>query len=187
MVFGSNERLPPLAYDPARAAGLLKQAGYPQGLDLTLVLPAPREALGRRLQEHMAAAGIRLKLNPMSRSDFFGSLDTAGFFYIGYGSTSGDASDLLDEAIHSRRQGYGLNNYGGYANAEVDRLIEISDTCFSQERRRDLIQQAIERVVADVAIVPLFFEHQVFGYSDDIVWEPRWDMMVLVKEIKPKP
>lgn len=181
-VFGSNGRLPPLAYDPGRAAQLLRQAGYPQGLDLTLSLPEQREAVGRRLQEHMRPAGIRLELNLLTREQFFRALDTASLFYLGYGSTSGDASDLLDEAVHSRSGGYGTNNYGGYSNPEVDRLIEDSDTCFSQARRLELIQRTMELVCRDVAIVPLFVEDQVCGVSDGIAWEPRLDMMVLGKE-----
>jgi peptide/nickel transport system substrate-binding protein len=182
-VFGSNERLPALAYNPARAAQLLREAGYPNGLELTLTLPDQRAAVGRRLQEHMRPAGIRLSLNLMTRERFFRSLDTASLFYIGYGSTSGDASDLLDEALHSKSGGYGINNYGGYANPEVDRLIEVSDTCFSQERRLKLIQQAMELACRDVAIVPLYIEDQVSGASADLVWTPRLDMMVLGKEI----
>lgn len=182
-VFGYNDRLPPLPYDPARAAQMLRGAGFAQGLDLALSIPEQRIEVGRRLRDHMGAAGIRLELKPMSREVFFRALDTASLFYIGYGSTSGDASDLLDEALHSQSGGYGLNNYGGYANPEVDRLIEVSDTCFSQERRRQLIQQAMELACRDVAIVPLFVEDQVSGSSAGVVWMPRLDMMVLGKEV----
>ncbi len=185
-VFGSDGRLPPLPYDPARASRMLREAGFPQGLDLTLSIPEQRIEVGRRLQEHMAAAGIRLTLKPMTREQFFRSLDTASLFYIGYGSTSGDASDLLDEALHSQSGGYGVNNYGGYSNPEVDRLIEVSDTCFSQERRLELIQQAMGLVCRDVAIIPLFIEDQVSGSSAGLVWTPRLDMMVLGKEVRPK-
>lgn len=184
-VFGHNNRIPPLSYDPQRAAELLAEAGYGQGLDLTLALPEQREEAGRRLREQMGPAGIRLTLNLMSREDYFRALDTAAFFYLGYGSTSGDASDLLDEAIHSPVGGYGVNNYGGYSNPEVDRLIEASDTCFSQERRLGLIQRAMELVCRDAAMVPLFVEDQVSAASAGVAWEPRLDMMVLGKEIRP--
>ena len=186
-VFGHNDRLPPLPYDPKRASELLAEAGHPRGLELTLVLPEQREAVGRRLQEHMRPAGIKLTLNLLSRERFFRALDTAAFFYIGYGSSSGDASDLLDEAIHSRGGGYGINNYGRYANPEVDRLIETSDTCFSQERRLGLIQQAMELVCRDVAMVPLYVEDQVSGATGGIAWTPRLDMMVLGKEVGFRP
>lgn len=182
-VFGCNDHLPPLTYDPTKAAQLLKDSGYPQGLDLVLSLPEQRAALGRRLQEHMRLAGINLSLNLMSREKFFRVLDTASFFYIGYGSTTGDASDLLDEALHSKSGGYGINNYGGYSNPEVDRLIEVSDTCFSQERRLELIQRAMELVYRDVAIVPLLIEDQVSASTARVVWTPRLDMVVLGKEV----
>lgn len=182
-VFGYNDRLAPLAYDPASASELLKQAGYHQGLDLTLLLPSQREAIGRILAEQMKPAGIRLHLKLVNRDDFFRSLDTAAFFYIGYSSNSGDASDLLDEALHSKVGGYGVNNYGGYSNREVDRLTEISDTCFSQERRLKLIQAAMKLIYDDMAIIPLFIEDQISACSDNIQWRPRLDMLVLGKEI----
>jgi len=184
-VFGSNDRLPQLPYDPERAAQLLREAGYDQGLDLTLTIPEQRIEVGRRLQGHMKAAGIRLALKPMTREAFFHALDTASFFFIGYGSSSGDASDLLDEAMHSRSGGYGINNYGGYSNPMVDRLIEVSDTCFSQEARLELIQQSMELTCRDVAIVPLYVEDQVSGATSDVNWTPRLDLMVLGKEIGP--
>lgn len=182
-VFGYNDQLAPLAYDPGLAGELLKQAGYHQGLDLTLLLPSQREAVGRILADQMKPAGIRLHLSLVSRDDFFRSLDTAGFFYIGYSSISGDASDLLDEALHSKSGGYGVSNYGGYSNPEVDRLIEISDTCFSQERRLKLIQRAMKLIYDDMAIIPLFIEDQISASSDNIRWRPRLDMMILGKEI----
>lgn len=182
-VFGCNGRLPPLPYDPARAAQMLRETGFPQGLDLALAIPEQRIEVGRRLKKQMEAAGIRLELKSMPREIFFRALDTASLFYIGYGSTSGDASDLLDEALHSKRGGYGGNNYGGYTNPEVDRLIEVSDTCFSQERRLELIQRAMELACRDVAMVPLFIEDQVSGSTANVVWTPRLDMMVLGKEV----
>jgi len=182
-VFGFNDRLPPLAYDTVRARRLLKQAGFPQGLELSLTVPEQREAVARALQEQMRPAGIRLNMILLSRERFFAALDTASFFYIGYGSTSGDASDLLDEALHSRSGGYGVNNYGRYANPEVDRMIEVSDTSFSQERRLRLIQRAMELAYQDAAMVPLYVEDQVSGASAGLRWTPRLDMMVLGKEV----
>jgi peptide/nickel transport system substrate-binding protein len=185
-VFGYNPDLPELVPDPARARRLLAEAGYTQGVDVTLTIPEVRLALGERIRDQMKPAGIRITLRVLPRDQFFQAVDTAGFFLFGVSSTSGDASDLFEDAIHSRQGGYGHTNRGGYHHPQIDHLIENASGQLEQTRRLKSLQEIMARCMEDLPRVPLYIEEEIHGVSARIVWEPRLDMMVLGKEVRPK-
>jgi len=184
-VFGYNPALPDPAPDPAGARRLLAEAGYPRGLDVTLTVPEVRLGVGRELQGQLAGAGFRISLNVVSREQFFAAVDTAGFFLFGVSATSGDASDLFEDAIHSRTGGYGQTNRGGYRNPEIDRMIEASAGQLDQAQRLRSLQAIMARCMEDLPRVPLYIEEEIYGVSSRIAWTPRLDMMVLGKEVLP--
>jgi peptide/nickel transport system substrate-binding protein len=53
-------------------------------------------------------------------------IQDTSFFLIGWASSDGDGSSMLDGVVHSKddKKGYGRYNNGKYSNPEVDRLIE---------------------------------------------------------------
>jgi ABC-type transport system substrate-binding protein len=125
-------------------------------------------------------------LNSLSREDFFRVADTAAFFTMAVVSSSGDATDILDEEFHTRTKAYGLTNRARYSNREVDRLIERSDSCFAQQRRLEMIQEVMGIIMRDMPQIPMLVEDEVCGVSDRIEWTPRLDMMILGKEVRKK-
>lgn len=185
-IFGYHPGLPPLEYDPRRARQLLQQAGYPRGLGLTLTLPDARQSLGRLLQRQMARAGIRLSLRILSREEFFSAVDTASLFLMGASSLSTDAGDLYQDAIHSRGRGFGATNRGGYANPQLDSLIESVFTIFDSRERLSRLQEIMALAMEDMPRVPLLVADDIYGVSRRVQWKPRVDLMVLGKEARPK-
>lgn len=185
-VFGFNPALPEIGYDPKSARDLLAEAGYPRGLRVTLTVPEIRRKVGERLQQQMGKAGIEVSLNILPRDRFFQSVDTAGFFLFGVSSTSGDASDLFDDAIHSRAGGYGQTNRGHYSNPSLDKMIEAAAGQLDQARRLKSLQDIMSLCMEDLPRVPLYIEEEIHGVSRRVAWEPRLDMMVLGKEARPR-
>lgn len=180
--FGYNQELPRLVYDTLRARRLLSQAGYPNGIDLTLLLPSTSD-LGVLLKKQMAASGIRLMLRPMEREEFLKAVDTASLFLLGTVSQSIDAADLLEEAIHSRSDGYGHSNRGNYRNPKVDLLIEKASSISEPSQRLRLMQEIMKLVMEDMPRIPLVVGDDLYCVSDRISWRPRTDMMVLGSEV----
>lgn len=180
--FGFNPKLPRLDYDTLQARRLIAEAGYPHGLDLTLALPSTSD-LGVLLQKQMGASGIRLSLKPMNREDFLQAVDTASLYLLGALGRSIDAADLLEEAIHSRSEGYGQSNRGRYSNPKVDRLIEEAASITEPSRRLRVLQEAMRLVMEDMPRVPLVVGDDLYCVSDRILWRPRADMMVLGREV----
>jgi len=185
-VFGYDPSIPEQAPDPAGARKLLAEAGYPNGIDVDLTLPEVRLAVGERLRDQLRQAGIRVTLRVLPRDEFFRAVDTAGFFLFGVSSTSGDASDLFEGAIHSRSGGYGHTNRGGYRNPEIDRMIESAAGQLEQGQRLKSLQRIMKKCMEDLPRVPLYIEEEIHAVSKRVDWEPRLDMMVLGKEAHPK-
>lgn len=186
-VFGYNPRLPALPYDPAGARRLLAEAGYPDGVELSLLASRARANVGDLLREQMAPAGIRLRLDLQDREEFFRQVDTsATFFLLGSSSTTGDASDLFDDLFHSPSEHYGRDNRGQYTNPEIDQLIEGLNGYWSQRERLAALQHIMTRVMDEMPRVPLYAENTIYVQSTALKYVPRVDTFMLANEIRRK-
>lgn len=81
-----------------------------------------------------------------------------------------DPEDLLDLKLH----GKSALNTQGYANPEVDRLLEQARTLQDANRRLDLYRQAEKLVIGDAAWLPLYYSvvHQVVNPAVKGWFEP---------------
>mgnify|MGYP000870771594 CR=1 FL=1 len=183
-VFGFNPKLPELPYDPDGARRLLAEAGHPDGVTLTLLLPREHRDVGEELRRQMAPAGFRIQLNILEREDYWRAADSAPFFFMGGVSDTGDASDIFEDMIHSTTGTYGRDNGGRFHAPEIDRLIEGLSELWNRTQRLAALQETMARTMAEMPRVPLIAEDTVFVQSARIVRSPRVDNYVLVREIR---
>lgn len=183
-VFGFDPGLPMLPYDPDGARRLLAEAGHRNGVALTLLLPWERQDVGEELRRQMAPAGFRIQVNALEREAFWRVADSAPFFLMGAVSDTGDASDVLEDMIHSTTGTYGRDNGGRFHNPEIDRLIEGLSAIWNRPDRLAALQEIMARTMAEMPRVPLIAEDIVFVQSVGIVRSPRVDNYVLVREIR---
>ena len=184
-VVGHVPDLVPPPRDLPRARMLLRQAGYPHGLDLELELHEGRD-VGPLLRQ-LAEAGIRVHPRPLPWDRLYARL-VAGevdFHYGGMVADSGDASDVFDEMVHSRdpQGGYGASNAIGFTDAAIDHLIERSATTLKPLERRELLQECMRHIVESRAFIPLFVPHELYATRDGIDWTPRLDGVVLAVDV----
>jgi ABC-type dipeptide transport system, periplasmic component len=117
-------------YDPAAARALLKEAGYPDGFQVTLdcVNVAYRAAVCQAITGMLAQVGIRTTFQPWPTATFFPKLTqaTTSFFEFGW-SPQTDPWPMLNAIVHSYgADGPGTFNGGRYSNPRLDQLIDRS-------------------------------------------------------------
>ncbi|HEX6737247.1 MAG TPA: ABC transporter substrate-binding protein [Vicinamibacteria bacterium] len=183
-VFGAFEDLKRLPFDPAESRRLMGAAGYAAGFTVTLDYMPGRypgiDPLVRLLRAQLEAVGIRLTPRPWETHEFFARTarrETA-FHLLGWMSTSGDAGATYDFLVHSPGGGYGTQNAGGYANPEADRLIEAAAHQLDPAERLKILHAVAERIQADLPLIPLYRQTDLYAVAPDLEFEPRVDRRI---------
>ena len=138
------------AYNPARAAALLKEAGFVMGQDGMLAkngVPLSftimtnqgndqRLKCAQIIQMRLKRVGIDVKIRVMEWASFLTNfIDKGRFEAVLLGWTIGQDPDLYD-VWHSSKTGPKELNFVGYKNPELDRLIVDGRGTFDVEKRR---------------------------------------------------
>jgi len=152
---------PRLRYDPMHARELLREAGYPDGFDLTMdcVNVAFREHVCQAIAAMLTQVGIRTTLHTSPGTQFFpmitqGKVSLAEFGFTG---TSEDAWQSLNGLLHTwDANGGGTFNAGRYSNVRLDALIDAVRTELDAAKRRTLVTGALKLAGDDIAYVPLY-------------------------------
>ena len=176
--------LPPLAYDPLEAAKLLDQAGYPLAngvradaeghiLAFDLMTTAgnrSRELVAEILQAQWRKLGIVVRLKMEPPRIFFGQSVTKRRFpgmamFAWYSAPeSVPRSILRSTEIPAKDNGWAGENYTGYKNAAMDRLIDAVEEEPDFARRKPLWREMQTLYIQDLPAIPLFFK------SDAHIW-----------------
>ena len=169
--YGVDPELKPYPYDPKKARDLLKQAGYPNGFELTLNSGSdmPKE-LGDTLAAYWGAVGVKTKLN---RMDYTAWIRAHNVHKSGPATIS-QFSNAIYDPIHVY---YGSaakdGSWSDYYNPDVEALIEevskIPDAV-----GRDKVFRKIGRLLHDDGYYVLITElYYVFGKNSNLQWEPQ--------------
>ena len=138
-------------HDIAKAKELLKEAGYPNGLDINI--KPPPFAYARRSAEIVAAqlmeAGIRVKIEPMEWAQW---LDIV-YKQKNYDMTVVAHVSPWDQDNYTRGKDY----YYGYQNDEMDKLMKAVLVESNTDKQKDLYQQ-IQRKIAEEAVHAFMFQ-----------------------------
>ena len=169
-----------------RARELLRRAGHADGIDVTLEMPETfAKNVGPALAGQLARVGIRVKIASLGWSRLSARLDAreSPFFSVGW-SCNGDASHIFDALLHTRDGGsWGVSNFGGYSNAELDRTIERAGTLLQPSQRLEVLHQAMRISLEDLPLIPLFNRKRTYGIDERVRFLPRLNGQVLLREI----
>ena len=173
------------AYDPAAAQRLLDEAGYARGFSLDMDCPNDRyindETICQAVAADLAKIGIRVKLTAQTRALFFGKIFDPGygssFYLMGFTPANADAASALINLAASRSDALhtGEFNIGGYANRDLDALIQRAQLEANPAARTGLLRRALDMVKDDYAYIPLHQQGVVWAVRDGVELVQRGD------------
>jgi peptide/nickel transport system substrate-binding protein len=186
-VFGFDPALSVPDGDMARARALLATAGHPEGLTARLTVRERYREVAGLLAAQLAAAGVRLEVEVEPEARYFERLNRRelALWLDNWGCTTGDAAELFENALHSRKPGAALGRFNetGYANPALDARIEALGVLEGDERRSAL-QHVMRTVLQDQALVPLYSDLDVYGVGREQSWRPRPDASLRLVELR---
>ncbi len=153
-----NTELPPKKADIAKAKKLLADAGYPKGLEATLIAsdsPATRTQLGVAVREMAKAAGFTINVQTMPHSTYLDQVWKKGAFYVGFYNLQPSA-DQIFSLLYTSNAAW---NETRWNNATFDKLVAEARTTVVDARRRELYAEAQRLMYDEVpSIIPVFFD-----------------------------
>lgn len=159
-----DEALTPPPRDLAKAKSLLRQAGVTLPITLELLTPNQPDSLqaAEVIQSMAAEAGIDIRIVAMEVTAA-GQAEQRGDYQAYLSGWSGrvDADGNTFQFLHT---GQG-NNFTGYSNPTVDKLLEQGRAMTDLGKRRIVYQQAWETLRADLPITYLYGPRNVVAMT----------------------
>jgi len=185
-IFGYNPDIKRVSYDPEKAKQLLAEAGYPDGFTIQFDSSNDRYMndgqIAQAVAIQLARVGINVELNVQTKSAHFDKIlsRNTDFYLLGWTNSNGDGIQFLDGLLHSPEDSYGRFNLGNYSNEEVDKLIEKAARTLDDDKRSEIMQEAVRIGINEVAYLPLHYQQQLYGMKKNIKWAPRPDKYVKI-------
>jgi peptide/nickel transport system substrate-binding protein len=181
-MFGYDASVKGYLPDPARARKLLAEAGYPDGLEITLDAPASRyqgdkeiaEALGGQWQR----AGFKPKVQVAEWGAYFKRYLAKQFpdaYLLGLGGPMQDADELYNLVSSKGRGLY-------YKNERVDALFDLGRSTMDQAKRRQIYRDLQRAMVDDATWVFLLQQVDIYASRDRLTWTPRPDQWMPLQD-----
>ncbi len=177
------DAVPQYKYDPKGAAKLLDDAGWSakrrgirhnakgEKLSFELMTTAgnrTRELVEQVLQSQWKKLGVNIRIRNQPARVFFGDTVThrkftslAMFAWIS-APESVPRSTLHSNHIPSAANNWGGQNYTGFKNAEMDKLIETIEVELDRNKRAELWRRFQEIYAKELPVIPLYFRANAY-------------------------
>jgi peptide/nickel transport system substrate-binding protein len=178
--FGSSE-LPTYEYDPEKAQALLAEAGYPDGIDVTMDVEGAFKDTAEAVASLLTKVGIRTTVavgEGAQLSDKWrtkGAPKTGDMFFTSWGNGSLDPFDIFTPTHRTNDRG----NSAGYANSELDAILDAAAVELDTEKRAGMYRDAELIVNRDLPYVYLWVPQDIYGVSNRLKgWRPSADSRI---------
>jgi peptide/nickel transport system substrate-binding protein len=166
------------SHNPSKAKALLREAGYPAGLELRFISPSGRYLMDREtaeaVQAQLADVGIRARLTLMEWAAFLADArrpvaqTTYDLALWGFGPATNDSDFVLNTLFHSSAFPPGGNNIAHYRNEEVDRKIGEARATVDLEKRKAIYARIFPIVMRDAPAIFLHEVKQIYGFRANV-------------------
>jgi peptide/nickel transport system substrate-binding protein len=163
-------------HDPARAAALLAASGIGPEADQAirrLSYKTSTVELRRRIAEvfqaELGALGLLVHIRSYEWATFYADVRRGNFELYALAWVGASDPDVYYRIFHSGMQPPAGSNRGGYANAEMDRLLEAARGTLDRGERRGLYAEVQRLAAEDLPVIPLWWADNVVVKSTRLV------------------
>lgn len=166
-----------LEFNRERARQLLSEAGFPNGFDLTVDVTNNQFAndveLGQAVAQLLSQVGINAEARARPASLFFEDVNAhvLDFFIVGWFDGAFDFGRTAQNLLTTDA----VFNGNRYSNPRFDALIQQSNQVLDRTEREAVLQEANRVAMEDVALVPLYYEADLWGKTPGLQFQPRSD------------
>jgi peptide/nickel transport system substrate-binding protein len=179
--FGKNKNLPAYEYDPEKAQALLAEAGFADGLEVTLDVDGANKEIAEAIAAVAAKGGFRINVTVGESSMLVSRFRTKGepidgqMWLTSWGNGSLDPVGIFVPTHRTADRG----NSSGYSNPKVDALLDEANVETDRARRAELYAEAEAIVNADLPKVYLWVAQDLYGVSTKVTgWQPSSDSRI---------
>jgi peptide/nickel transport system substrate-binding protein len=167
---GYNSALKP-RYDLKKAKALMKEAGYANGFECTMIAPNNRyvndEKIAEAVVSMLAKVNIKVNLKTMPKAQYWDEFDAqvADIQLIGWHSDTEDSGNFSEflTMCPNKETGYGQYNSGNYCNAKVDEMTLAAQTETDLAKRAKILKDIEKILYDDAAFVPFHWQNHSYA------------------------
>lgn len=180
---GYKESLKP-RYSLKKAKALMKEAGYANGFEITMMAPNNRYVNDAKIAEATAQMlgkiGIKVNLKTMPKAQYWNEFDdrAADMMMIGWHSDTEDSGNFSEFLMmcENKETGYGQYN-SGYCNHKVDELVLAAKSETDVAKRAKILQEVEQILYDDAAFVPFHWQNHAYGAKKNLMIKPILNSM----------
>lgn len=180
-------------YDPEKARRLLADAGYPDGFDVTLILPASGSGMlqpvemATAIQADLAAVGINMELDITDNVTWMEKTMNPDLQLTeaSWNVPPATEADILDNCFGALGLVEGGWNYSNYDNEVVNDLLLQASQTLDPDERCPLIER-VQEIITEEA-VGVFIAHAKLNYGVDnrlVGFAPTLDMQLMLQTLE---
>ncbi len=182
-VFAFDPNLKPYPYNPAKAKQLLVEAGYPNGIEITMNGCSGRYMRDKEVCQAVAGqltqAGIKVNLKILEWGTHISKITShtaAPIYLIGWAGLDPDL--ILWPNLHSG-EAFSQTN-----DKKIDDDLSQARHEIDRTKREKLYNQINKYVYDQAYVAPLHQQRDLYGVNKRISFKPRADEFIFLKDIK---
>lgn len=159
----------PYSYDPEKAKSLLAEAGYGDGLTMTMqcISREPDNTVMQVLQAQLAEVGVTLNLESMERTEWVSIWTTEFTGQLGLAKMTVPRVDAYVQ-LNTNMGATSANNYSQYKGEEFNELLNSLNTIYDTEEQKEVLIQAQKVYLDDCASIFLYQMPRYDAYSSKV-------------------
>ncbi|PYZ96041.1 glutathione ABC transporter substrate-binding protein [Alteribacter lacisalsi] len=170
-VFGFDDSIEDLPYDPDQARELLEEAGYGDGFETTIWTndSAERQDIAIIVQSQLEEIGVDVEIEVLEWGAYLDETAAGNhdMFILGWVTVTGDADYGMFPLFHSSQHG-AAGNRTFTANDELDEILDAARRETDEDTRQELYSEAMEILVDDAPMLYLYHTTYLVGLGENV-------------------